>query len=205
MKKIVMVALAAALVASFAVNAHALKLMVGAKGGFNFADIYGAEADNDVPLKALGFGAFGLAEVSEKVSVQLEALWMQKGAEDKITQLELQLSYLEFPLTAVATVPVGDNTQLVGFAGPVLSFLMHTISGEDKAADGNGDVKDQLKKVDFGGTVGLGAWFTSGRMMFIVDLRWSFGFTSIDKVDPVDDLKNSVISVFGGVAFPIGG
>ncbi|MCZ6767497.1 MAG: outer membrane beta-barrel protein [bacterium] len=204
MKKTVMVALVAAVVASFTVNAHATKLMVGAKGGFNFADIHGGDADLAVPIKAFGLGAFGLAEVSEKFTVQLEALWMKKGAENKETKLTLELSYLEFPLTAVATVPVGDNAQIVGFAGPVLSYLVNADSEADKDAGGDGDVKDEVNTWDVGGTVGIGAWLTSGQMMFTVDLRWSFGFKKIGTVGPVEDLQNNVISIFGGVAFPIG-
>ncbi len=165
------------------------------------------DSDDAVPFKAFGIGAFGLAEVSEKLTIQLEALWMRKGAEDVMSKLRLELDYLEFPLTAVATVPVGDNTRIVGFAGPVLSFLVKANSEQAAAdaPDGNGDVKDDLKSVDFGGTLGLGAWLTSGQMMFIIDVRWTFGFSSITDLDPSPDLKNSVISFFGGVAFPIGG
>jgi len=205
MKKTMMVALAAALVVSLSADAHAMKIMLGGKGGFNLADMHGADADGAVPINGFGIGAFGVTTISEKLSVQLEGLWMQKGAEDDVTKLQVELDYLEFPLTAVATVPLGDYTQIVGFAGPVISFLMSANSELDKASGGSGDVKDQLKTVDFGGTLGLGAWFTSGSMMFTVDLRWTFGFTSITDFAPNPDLKNNVISFFGGVAFPIGG
>lgn len=199
MKRVFIVIVATVLVTFVAAGANAAaQWSVGAKGGLNLANLYGSDVTDNKMFTAFGVGAFTMAQFSENMGVMGEVFWQRKGAKDELSDESLKLDYIEIPVTFMGIYPASDAVRLVGFAGPVFSFLTSA-----KIADI--DVKDELTSFDFGGAVGLGALFNAGAMDVTVDGRWTFGFTSIDDTSGSSaDVKNSNFSIFGGIAMPLG-
>lgn len=209
MKRIVLGAFVVALLMTSVIHAEAqIAIKIGAKGGANVSDFYGADADEAVFAKGFGFGAFLWADVGESFALMGEGLWQRKGAKSDNTdvgEVRAKLDYIEFPLVAVGTVSVGDFSRLFGFAGPFVSVLMSAKNNET-------DVKDEFKSTDYGATVGGGGIFDMGTFDFIADARWTFGFVSIDNSKDPDtgaarnlNIKTSNFSFFVGMAFSLGG
>ena len=197
---VLVLAVAIALVAP-AANAQ-LNWEVGAKGGVNFANLYGDDVIDNASTTAFAIGMSAMAGVNENFGVMVDALWTRKGAkDDDPTSIffgeTLTLDYIEIPVMAAVMFPATETTRMMFFAGPAVGF---NISAEFADAD----VSDTIASVDFGGVVGLGSTFNTGGANIGLDARWTFGFTSIDDTDFDFDTKNTVFSIMGSVSFPVG-
>jgi hypothetical protein len=196
MKKLVLLFVAAvASISSFA------QLSIGAKAGLNLANVYGDDAEDMDLRPALHIGGYLNYAVSDAISIQPELLYSSMGAKfnEEIFGSDLKVT-MKFNYISVPVMFIYSFGAINVQAGPQVSFLA---SGKAKVEyDGESeeeDIKDQMKGVDFGVNLGLGADFGK----FNASARYLLGLSSIDK-DGEADTKNTAIQIsigyrlFGG-------
>lgn len=192
-------------------NAQDLTPKIGIKAGVNFSNYYIDDVSDQDLKTAFHFGMFIKSPVNERVSIQPEVLFSQKGstlyydnARGRGT-LDLTVNYIDVPvLLRVDLVP--------GFyisAGPYFSFL---INSTIKDADPDGDInfEEELDKSDFNNF----DWGLSGGLGFEIGAfnlgaRYNYGLVTVGKEQEnilgqryrYPDGKNSVTQVFVGFAF----
>ena len=158
MKKFAIIFLVLALLGSGAFSQGAPKPIVGAKGGFNFANI-GGESDNKMKT-AFHAGVYSEVFFDYFLMMQAELLLSYQGHAPFDSQpfsSSLNLVYINLPIMARYNLGYNFNVH-AGFQFGVL------LSAKSNYTDSNGDkqsfdVKDQLKGVDVGIPIGVGYEF----------------------------------------------
>ncbi|HEU4364890.1 MAG TPA: porin family protein [Candidatus Krumholzibacteria bacterium] len=208
MKKFVLSTCVMGLLVMGAVPADAAK-WAGFKGGVNMADVSGDDVEalvGDTEMRN-GFsgGAFFGVGIGEQFGVQIEGLYVMKGAkaDDAGTEVTLKTDYIEFPILFVAKLPAGDKLNFNLFGGPTLGF---NIKAEVEEGGVTTDIKDDTKSFEFGAAIGAGFEYMLESFSIIADVRYSLGASSIleDVGGESIDAKNRGIGIMAGVSFPIG-
>lgn len=171
---------------------------MGAKGGVNFANIVGDDAEGDMRT-SFHLGLVAELPFADKFFFGPEVLYSSQGTKDGDD--ELKLDYVQVPLMVRYYVTEGFNVE----AGPQLGFLTKAegnIEGED------GDVKDYFKDFEYGLNFGLGYKLFNG---IFFQGRYNLGLAKVFDSDKLsDDLgfdvgeiksKNSVIQLSVGYMF----
>lgn len=195
MKKVFMT-LAAVVALGMGANAQTGDVKFGFKAGYNLAN-FGGDVENNKALSGFHLGGFVEIPVSEKFAIQPEILYSAQGAKSEYSETymgytinyksELKFDYINIPVMAKYYV----MDKLAVMAGPQFGFLVK--------ADANGlDVKDEVKKFDFGVGVGANYYFTEN---IFAGARYNFGLSNIS--DEGDDYKinNQVLQVSVGYRF----
>ncbi len=166
------------------------KPIVGAKGGFSFADISG-EADNKMKV-APHFGMYTEVFFDYFLMMQAEILFSFQGhaALDDFSS-SLNLTYLNIPV--MARYNLGYNLNV--HAGIQFGFLL---SANQVYTDQKFDVKDQFKGMELGLPIGVGYDFMDRK--FNVTARYIIGLNNIAQSDlPADVRHNNVLQVSLGM------
>ena len=167
----------------------------GVELGLNMANFSGADAQpagaTNSSRPGVSVGAFGVWGFNDKLSLQSEALYTQKGVTQEVLGIKnpIALSYLVVPMTMQYAVPM-SGLKLNLFGGPYMGILL--------SADSNGtNIKNNLKTLDYGLQFGVG---TIIQKKYLINARYSMGLASINNVANTD-MKNSGILVSGGYLF----
>jgi outer membrane immunogenic protein len=170
----------------------------GVRLGANVAnqkyDVAGLTVSSDAKLGILG-GLYLTANLSEKIAIQPELYFSSMGSKVNFDGDEstIKLGYLSVPVLLRYNITENVNLQL----GPQLGFLM---SAKAEADGDSGDIKDDLKGIDFGAALGLGVDFGK----FNGGLRYVAGLSDINDISNSDldgldlTLKNSSFQIFVG-------
>jgi hypothetical protein len=186
-----------------AVAARSATCQLGVKGGLSIMELTN---DGDSSGDRTGFagGAYLLADFSEQFGLRVEGLYFQKGAheEEDGDEATIKLDYIEFPILAVAHVPLGAQARLDFFGGPTFGFnvkseLELTLGGFTASGD-----LDGVEAFEFGVTFGAGVNFDAGPVVLGVDGRYGLGVT--DVASEGDGGKNRGFAVMASLGFPIG-
>jgi len=203
---------------------------LGIKGGLNMASLaFDPELPDeaDMPLyMRFGGGAVLTFHANPSIAVDLEALYMMKGA--KITsdmefmgetfevESQTNLDYLVL-CPMLRFTPAMKGVAPYFMVGPEIGLLMAakeksevTVAGETEEEEV--DIKDDLKSTDLALNFGAGLAFPSGNMSFFLEGRYSMGMTDISdpeeaeptaKQEDEDEatLKTRGIYVLAGVRF----
>lgn len=176
----------------------------GIKGGVNFANLVGPDLDSNWKTKiGLAAGGFVSFQINRLLAIQPEFLYSQKGSTWKgnpDVTYKINLTFVDIPLLVKFFIPVSAQSALrpnvfVGpYAGIKMSakLIVETAEGSDET-----DFED-LKKTDLGLVVGGGIDFAVGKGKILLDVRYSFGFSSISNIE---DYKNKVFTVLVGYSF----
>lgn len=176
----------------------------GVKGGVNFANLTGDEADEiDAEMKT-GFhlGVFAEIMISDKFGIQPEVLYSSQGATSDVAfiyeefsgnvDVDIKLDYISVPVLLKYFVAPGFSLE----AGPQFSFLSKSeIEVEFQGETETEDMKDDTESFDLGAAVGVGYGLPQG---FLVQARYVMGFSD---VYTDSDAKNSVIQLSVGWKF----
>ena len=176
MKKLALV-LTVFTVSIFGVNAQ---IQFGVKAGANFANMTNAEGSKS--LVNFNGGALVKIPLADALSLQPEVVYSGQGA--KFDGGKISLNYINVPVLATYTLPVGVFFQ----TGPQIGFLMSAkqkVDGEDAV-----DIKSQLKSTDFSWAIGAGYLVTSANIGF--NVRYNLG---LSKLADGGDSKNTVFQV----------
>jgi hypothetical protein len=222
------------LVLSLMFTAQTQSYQVGVIGGVNFADLSLKSASGSDQLTSsktrFGFGAVVGRQINQYLKLQLEPMYLQKGATQMATQnsanTEVNLSVLEIPLFIKASY--GNSIKPYFKAGPTLGILL---SAEGKTEYGGvtagqplttyeADLTSVLNSLDFGVSFGAGLDFTFKKYNVFIEGRYSLGLADLYKGGTIEwkstdetiivqgneaaELKTSGIQVFAGITFPFG-
>jgi hypothetical protein len=174
---------------------HAQDVKFGLKGGVNFATFSGKDVENVDSKTAFHVGVLAEIPLLDKFSLQPELLYSVQGIKENDDIAEFKLNYLQLPL--IGKYYVTDEFSLE--AGPQVGFLLSAKAKVE--GEGEGDIKDDMNKTDFGLNFGLG--YTLGNRLN-VNARYNFGLSKIYNKDTfLSDIKayNSVIQVSVGYIF----
>lgn len=176
---------------------HAQTLSIGPIIGVNSSSI--SEAENGERLMGLSAGIFANYSINENLGLNVKALFSQMGLSSSVSDESVRLNYLQIPLTGVYFFgETGDKFRPKVFLGPYVGLLLG-------AKNGDIDIKESFKSVDFGAQVGLGFNYSlKERTWLNVDLGYTAGLTNVFELDILEG-KNNALSLNVGLSFPIGG
>ncbi|MEM6525430.1 MAG: porin family protein [Bacteroidota bacterium] len=170
----------------------------GIKAGFNMAN-QSIEDDRPVPLSpnnrhSFHVGIFANVPLGGMFSLQPEVLYSQQGSEYRIfSEVTDKIDYINVPLL-IRFQPI---TLISIHAGPHIGFLT---SAQSTSEDVSFDVKDIIKKRDFGANFGAQADFKFG---LIMGVRYTVGLTDINDNELSDlDIKNRNFQIYLGFKLP---
>jgi hypothetical protein len=190
-------------------SAAAQDMQFGVKGGLSLAKFGGEDNDlGDVEpdiRTGVAAGAFLSFPLGDRVSLQPEALFVQKGAAYALEDIDatLKVDYVEVPLFLKARLG-GDGIRPYLLAGPYVGFRVKA-EGEGEVDDENTnvtDLEDETKSTDYGVTGGVGVEFGSDGA-FLLEARYTRGLTSVDarEEEEANDIKNSAWLFLVGFRF----
>jgi hypothetical protein len=156
----------------------------GGLAGVNFAvmEIETDEVKNVDINTVFGIGAIIGFPVFMNAHIQLEPKYLQKGGLIELSEngidIESESGYFELP--ALLRFPVGNKFHVL--AGPTLGFLLSSeMESEVEGVNYKADLKDKLKNLDFGLTVGAGMRFPVLLGELLIDGRYRYGISNISK------------------------
>ncbi len=185
---------------------------LGVVAGAAVADQAGQDAF--APHDRLGFigGASLVYRLSDRWSVQLDGLFVQKGGrensdrdpEDPVDELRLQ--YVELPLLLKFALS-GGRTRPELFVGPSLAFELGCTldvfpDGSSNPAD-CADVGLQTRSPDVGIAFGADVEIQLGSGHFIIDGRGIVGLRSFDDSEADLDFRNRILALMVGYRFSL--
>ena len=176
------------------------QINVGLTAGTNITSI---STDSNVASydgrTLLAVGGILEFELSDRMSLRFEPMYLQKGAETHFTgglgevRYESSLDYLELPiLLTYSFADTGTLTPYVTF-GPSIGFnlgadfftrLPGGIAGTLEA-----DISDEINLIDLGIVVGVGTKVRTGKGSFFIVSRYTLGLTNIFD-NPNESSKN---------------
>lgn len=182
---------------------------IGVKGGWAHPALAGADATDWKARNAFAAGGFLTASINPYLAVEVDALYAQKGAQEKedTNPVSMKLGYIEFPVLARGTLPI-ENSPLrpALFAGPYLALkaTCKAISSTGQSATCD-QVGNNARGADFGLTFGGGVGFPLGeKLSGEIEARYNVGLTRIDTGTNPDNVKNRSFMVFVGFSIPVG-
>ncbi|MFD1184575.1 porin family protein [Pontibacter rugosus] len=167
---------------------------LGIKGGVNFANVHGSDADrygSTDNLTSFHAGIFAQFGVSEVFSVQPELLYTRRGFERQDSVF--RFDYLELPILAVFNISDNFSAHL----GPQVGIMMST-KQEDQEVN-----LEPYNTFDYGFAAGLEGKFLE---RFRLGARYVHGFADLRKEDDAgnsidQNVKTGVIQVYLGIGF----
>ncbi|UCF05814.1 MAG: PorT family protein [bacterium] len=190
--------LALALILLLSSAASAGGITCGVKAGINLADLTGDDIENNEMKLAFGGGIFCNFAITDVISIQPEVLFMMKGTKSSVLEnTGYHFTYIDIPLLARFSVPTEGSLVPSFFGGPYLGFLMSATAERALVEE---DIKESLKDTDYGLVFGAGLDYRVGDGHVFLDIRYSFGLTTI--VDEGDeDAKNTGIMFMLGYGY----
>ena len=197
-----------ALLLAVSVTEVSAQITLGLKGGLSLPTLGGTAPDGtnlDLQTRTtFGGGAYLQLGLGPVITLQGEALYVQKGARSDSDRVSLALDYIDVPVLFMVRVPAGDAAIWpILYAGPVFSFeTACAVEGEDASVSCSvaEDVL-QTKNQDFGGAIGGGLEVFMGRWTLQLDVRYTHGFR--DESDALDEaggkIENRVWSFYLGL------
>jgi hypothetical protein len=199
---------------------HAATCLVGVKGGVAIEKLGGDDVNSDQVESRTGFvgGAYFETDLSRHFGVRLETLYFMKGASADSADVSatVKLDYVEFPLLAVAHLPVSEKARIDIFGGPTFSFNTKAqVEASLGSLSGSVDIGNAVKGFDFGLTFGAGINFDVGSAILGIEGRYGFGLDSVADPDFADDsgfsgisqdadVKTHGFAVMASVGIPVG-
>jgi hypothetical protein len=206
-------------------SVFAADFYAGVKGGLALSDYWGATSVDTAGFTgtvAAGFcgGLVGVAQFTDNLGVQAEALFFQKGhastGNSSTTSVEKdrQADYLEIPLLCRLCFPLKAERAVV-YAGPSFSYLLlSTLTTTTQPSGGNQiatvvDTRPGTSLLDIGLAVGGGMEFDIPTGDIIFDVRFTPGFITTDRGNNAagqsgagqGDIKNLSVSFMIGYEF----
>lgn len=206
MKKILSIVLLIAFLSISAKESKAQNGKFGIKGGataYSLTTEFGDfEATTD---RKIGFeaGIFGDFPISEILSIQAEAVYVQKGGEesdDTFGNSSATLSYVDVPLLLKIHAPLEGAVKPYIFGGGYAGYLIEATNDEEGASE---DITDFIDDFNYGLKLGAGVHIGS----FVLDARYDMGlanlFSGDTDMEQIGDFKvtTSGVIVTLGISF----
>ena len=171
-------------------NAPAGHVSLGIKGGVNVYNIHNDDNTKYDQRTGYHFGLLGHIHLDSQFAIQPEIVYSAQGAKDGDTKYNQD--YINIPVLVQYMFDNGFRLQ----AGPQAGIL---ISAKSKNNDNTTDIKDNLKPIDFG--VSIGASYVVPSTGFGIDARYNLGLSNINKESSVNStnrgLQLGIFYIFG--------
>lgn len=190
---------------------------IGPEVGASFSK-HGMDADDSDYKAGLVAGGFITYSIKNTYGFTAKVLFHQKGEQQNDGDFKEQLNYIEIPVLARFFFNREGTVRPNVFVGPSFGFLTGAKvkigdgdyeNVEDLDFDGNpfegvDSYKDVYNTFDFGLGAGLGLNIrVAEEMYFIIDARYTYGFTDIYK-ESSGTFNNQNVAVTAGLSFGIG-
>jgi len=152
----------------------------GIKGGVNFANLSGSDADGFDSLTGFHIGAIAEFSIFQNLALQPELLYSVQGA--KLEDVDYELGYLTLPVMAKFYL----NDKLSIHAGPQFGLLI---------SEGNGLEEADNNTTDFGISAGLQYKVIGG---LFIQGRYNSG---LSEISDNAEIKNTVLQFSIGYLF----
>ncbi|MEO6096094.1 MAG: porin family protein [Fibrobacteria bacterium] len=180
----------------------AISLGVGPKGGMNFGNADVEDHKDTEGRQGLAIGGQVEFGVSNPWSLQIEPMYVQKGARFDILGVTTRGNFDYFEVPVLVKAKFGAPTgHAYLFAGPSFGINLQT---EGKIMGATGNFEDESAPIVYSGDVGVGGEFQLVQYVFLTaDVRYSHAFTSaLDKsVGDIDHWKSRDVRAMAGVMF----
>ena len=178
-----------------------VRITKGLKGGINFANFHGADADSDFK-NAFIFGGFLGVTLTNLITIQPELLFTGKGANEgsDSNKVKYKLNYLEIPVLLRFNVFEAPTIKPGLYFGPAVGIKINAkrmveVNGETSEEDLEG-----IRTPEIGFAVGGTIDFYLGVGAIVLDVRYTSGFNSIFEAEGIE-IKNGVFSLMAGLVF----
>lgn len=195
-------------------SAQPLTVDWGVKAGVNSADIQSSTVGGERRRAYVGGGFLELDFVGS-FALQADLLYSQKGDENEVgsgtdrTLFEVKLNYVEVPVMLKLQGPLLGNAEANFYAGP--SFAFKVSEATEGQAPGTLIRGTFAKRTDIGAALGIEFVIGLGGPQFLLDLRFTPGFSTIrddaviqterDSFEiPDPEATNSTFSVMAGIS-----
>jgi hypothetical protein len=199
-------------------GAAAAQISLGAKAGMSVANVTGDDMENTSWRNGFGGGVFLTWAVYDKLSIQPEVLFVQKGAKVTFDEDEeeftgkFRVEYFEVPVLLRLDVPFwSERASIHLIGGPSLAFKSKCeIAAEESGVEVKFDCDDEefdspLKSTDWSVIGGAGLGVRMRNATLFLEGRYGAGLATIDDSTPADDVKHQTFLIMAGVSIPIGG
>ena len=206
---------------AFALNASA-QSRIGVIGGLNFSTMKPAADEEIVGRTVMGFGGVFSIGMSEHVRLKIEPMFIQKFAGIEATSiqpaLDTELTGIEVPV--LLKIGFGRALQPYIVAGPSFGYLLKSeVKTSTGGFDAVADLKNILKRVGVGLSIGGGFDVPAGPLLVFLECRYTWELLNLNKggeaefimgslvipfeIDENDDMKSRGLQVMAGVLIPI--
>lgn len=179
------------------------KVAVFDSSNFNISTPEGPPPDNFQDLSGMAAGVFVSFSLGGPVYLQPEVYYSRRGSrlQEGGDKFEYKLDYLEVPLLLKLAILRGPVSPVL-FGGPYGSLLVKargvtTIEGRSESED----LKELFKNIDYGLVFGGGLEFRAGRLLLLVEGRYTLGLANIATEVEDGSVKNKGFSVLLGIGF----
>ena len=176
----------------------------GVKGGLALTNMSGDDIEDNEAKIGFALGGFLTFNISGDFSVQPELLFVQKGTKwlDGDAKAVFRLTYLEIPILAKYSFPVGTNMNAFVFAGPALALKVGATAYVEVGDESDSENLDEAKGMDFGLAFGAGMAWPLGNNIFTFDVRYTLGLGNCMAYEGEDiKVKNGAILFLAGLGF----
>lgn len=193
----------------------------GLKAGMSVSNFSGNLHDlaNLDTRSQMTFGGYVRFDVARTFSLQPEIVYVPKGAKSTSTAVDslgnplgtitstYKLNYLEFPVLAKVRFPMAGKLSPNLFVAPTAALnLVRKIENEGPAGAipagaEEMDLKDEVEKFDFGGSIGGGMDLGMGPGQLSLDARYDLGLREIFTAAGAANDKNRTLTVTLGYTF----
>jgi hypothetical protein len=186
-------------------TASALSLGIGPKGGLNLGDAAVDGHSETESRQGLALGGQMEFGVANPVSLQVEPMYVQKGARFDIIGVTTRGNFDYFEIPVLLKFKFGaPQGHLYTFAGPSFGINVNT---EGKFGSASENFEDEAADLVFSGDIGIGGEFQLVPMVFATaDVRYSHAFNSAlsESVGDIDEWKSRDIRAMVGLMFHLG-
>lgn len=153
-------------------------------------------------------GLFVRFRISERLSIQPEALYLRKGYDDMVdgSGHVFEVDYLQLPVLLQVDVPLKPRLAARVFGGPALGLETNCAFEGTPAMACNEfiDFGEMVvtRSADFGLVLGAGVDVATARVVLTLDGRYDFGLTDI--VDGPGELRNRSWGLLAGAGVRLG-
>lgn len=180
-------------------NAQNIRYGFTVGGAFSTQSALGDIYDNDDVRTTLQIGGFANYKLQNKLSLQTEVLFEQKGS--KTDDYTNKFDYVTVPFFASYTLDIGKTTpwNLDFYLGPYASFLTKAEQEFENSELETVDLSSNTEDLDYGLMYGLNYRYPIKQNNIMVGLRYIMGLNSFDKTNA--DLRNKTLSLSIGYEF----
>jgi opacity protein-like surface antigen len=182
------------------------RLGFGGKLGMSLSTFVGEDAAAEYAHRPWPtIGGLIKVELLHWLALQPEVLFVSKGADvelDGVVTDTFDGRYIELPLLARITIPLGEQVNPYLLAGPTLGALL-SFNLEDREDGSVTDRTDTAKSIDLGLLGGIGVEIMLSRQhALVLEGRYDRSLATIAK-DETEDFKNSVFAFMLGYQYSL--